>query len=149
MKTLALSALILALTLTACNPGPKTSTYAATLSPASEVPAVTATATGDATLTLNEDTKTATLSGSVSGLSGDLMMAHIHGPAAVGSNAGVLFMLDLTNTSAAKTATIKNKDAIITLTDAQITDLKAGKYYVNVHTAANAGGEARGQLLLK
>ena len=33
-----------------------------------------------------------------------------------------------------------------TLTDAQITDLLAGKYYVNVHTEQNKGGEIRGQL---
>ena len=34
-----------------------------------------------------------------------------------------------------------------TLTDAQIADLNAGKWYVNVHTAANKGGEIRGQLM--
>jgi hypothetical protein len=33
-----------------------------------------------------------------------------------------------------------------TLTDAQVADLMAGKYYVNVHTAANPAGEIRGQL---
>ena len=33
-----------------------------------------------------------------------------------------------------------------TLTDAQAADLKAGKWYFNIHTAANKGGELRGQL---
>ena len=33
-----------------------------------------------------------------------------------------------------------------TLTDAQAADLEAGKYYVNVHTAANKDGEIRGQI---
>ena len=32
------------------------------------------------------------------------------------------------------------------LTDAQIADLNAGKWYFNIHTAANPGGEIRGQL---
>jgi hypothetical protein len=32
------------------------------------------------------------------------------------------------------------------LTDAQIADLKAGKWYFNVHTAAHPGGEIRGQV---
>jgi CHRD domain len=31
-------------------------------------------------------------------------------------------------------------------TDAQAADLMAGKYYVNVHTAANPGGEIRGEV---
>ena len=30
-----------------------------------------------------------------------------------------------------------------TLTDDQIADLKAGKWYFNIHTAANPGGEIR------
>ncbi len=34
-----------------------------------------------------------------------------------------------------------------TLTDAQIKDLESGQWYVNVHTAANPGGEIRGQVL--
>ena len=33
-----------------------------------------------------------------------------------------------------------------TLTDAQAADLMAGKLYVNIHTAANKGGEIRGQM---
>jgi hypothetical protein len=34
-----------------------------------------------------------------------------------------------------------------TLTDAQAADLTAGLYYFNIHTAANPGGEMRGQML--
>jgi hypothetical protein len=33
------------------------------------------------------------------------------------------------------------------LTAAQVDELKAGKMYVNVHTAAHPGGEIRGQLM--
>ena len=36
-----------------------------------------------------------------------------------------------------------------TLTDAQAADLVAGKYYINIHTAANPGGEIRGQVVKK
>ena len=35
------------------------------------------------------------------------------------------------------------------LTDDQIADLMAGKWYVNVHTKANPGGEIRGQVVAK
>ena len=45
---------------------------------------------------------------------------------------------------------IKSLDSPIsgeaTLTDAQIADLKAGKWYVNVHTMAHPPGEIRGQV---
>jgi hypothetical protein len=33
-----------------------------------------------------------------------------------------------------------------TLTDAQAVDLLAGRYYINIHTAANPPGEIRGQV---
>jgi len=36
--------------------------------------------------------------------------------------------------------------ASATLTDAQAADLLAGRYYINIHTAANSGGEIRGQV---
>jgi hypothetical protein len=35
----------------------------------------------------------------------------------------------------------------VTLTDDQMKDLEAGKWYANVHTAANKGGEIRGQMM--
>ena len=35
------------------------------------------------------------------------------------------------------------------LTDAQLADLQGGKCYVNVHTAANNGGEVRGLVRLR
>jgi hypothetical protein len=36
-----------------------------------------------------------------------------------------------------------------TLTDAQIGQLEAGMWYVNVHTEAHKGGEIRGQVVAK
>ena len=34
-----------------------------------------------------------------------------------------------------------------TLSDGQIADLEAGKWYFNVHTMAHPGGEIRGQVM--
>jgi hypothetical protein len=36
-----------------------------------------------------------------------------------------------------------------TLTAAQAADLLAGKWYVNIRTAAHPGGEIRGQMILR
>jgi len=112
--------------------------FKADLSAASEVPAVTSAGKGSATATLDTATKTLTWTVEYSGLSGPATAAHIHGPAAAGANAPVLipFTGDLASP-------IKGS---ATLTDAQISDLDAGKMYVNIHTAANKPGEIRGQL---
>jgi len=73
-----------------------------------------------------------------SGLSGPATAAHFHGPAEAGKNGGVAVAIP--------NATSSPAEGSATLTDAQAADLVAGKYYVNVHTAANPGGEIRGQV---
>src|SRR6266478_8142831 len=102
-------------------------------------PGIASQGKGMATASLDTATKTLTWTVDYSGLSGPATAAHIHGPADPGANAGVLvpFTGDLASP-------IKGSAA---LTDAQISDLEAGKLYVNLHTAANKPGEIRGQLL--
>jgi CHRD domain len=112
--------------------------FKADLSGASEVPPVSGAGKGTATLSLNTATKTLTWTVNYSGLSGPATAAHIHGPAAAGANAGVLVRFNGDLASPIKGSA--------TLSDAQISDLEAGKLYVNIHTAANKSGEIRGQL---
>lgn len=76
--------------------------------------------------------------------------SHIHGPVANNfgngftQTAGVLF--NLTRSSNATTGgTITT--APIVLTAPQTADLFNGKYYINIHTANNGGGEMRGFLV--
>jgi hypothetical protein len=115
-----------------------TITFHAKMDAASEVPPKTSSGTGTATVTLDTAAKTITYNVTYSGLTGPATMAHIHGPAAPGANAGVVVPFKAPVTSPIT--------GTATLTDAQIADLEAGKYYTNVHTAANPGGEIRGQL---
>jgi uncharacterized repeat protein (TIGR01451 family) len=109
--------------------------FFATLNGAQEVPPTTSTATGTATLVLSPDEKTARVSLNFNGLSSAQTDAHIHGPAAAGSAAGMLFPLPLGQVN----------DFQIELTPAQAQDLKSGLLYVNVHSATFPGGEIRGQ----
>jgi hypothetical protein len=115
--------------------------FSATMSSASEVPPKTSAGTGDALATLDTATKTLTYTVTFANLTGPATAAHFHGPAAAGTNSGVAVPLGNNPTSPIH--------GTATLTDAQIADLRAGKWYVNVHTAANPGGEIRGQMTQK
>src|ERR1700730_9647922 len=119
--------------------------YKAALDGKSEVPPTTSSGTGTATVTYDPATKMVTWQGNFSGLSGPATAAHIHGPGEAGKNAGVIVPLsqkDVPFTSPFKgTATLADDKAA-----ALAAALSSGQAYVNVHTAANPGGELRGQL---
>ena len=87
-------------------------------------------------------------------LTGTAAAGHIHGPtasagaAAFLQDAGVLFGLDSGPTwnNSATAGGITNRT--LNLTEPQEADLLAGRYYLNVHTGTNGGGEIRGNLVL-
>jgi hypothetical protein len=109
----------------------------AELKSSSEVPPVQSAGTGRMTGTYDTASKKLTWQGNYSGLSGNATAAHFHGPAEPGKNAGVVVPLKETGASFSGNAD---------LTDAQAADLLAGRWYLNVHTQANPGGEIRGQV---
>ncbi len=113
-------------------------TFRATLSSAAEVPPNASPGTGTLEASYDKGSSVLKWKLSYSGLTGPATMAHFHGPAMPGANAGVVVPFP----SAASPL-----EASATLTAAQVADLMAGKWYVNVHTAQNPGGEIRGQVL--
>jgi hypothetical protein len=110
----------------------------ATLDGASEVPPTTTAGKGAADIDYDPASKKLSWKVTYSGLSGPATAAHFHGPAEADKNAGVKVPIP--------NATSSPAEGSATLTDEQAADLMAGKYYVNVHTAANPGGEIRGQV---
>ena len=112
--------------------------FKATLDGKSEVPPTTTAGKGTADIDYDLATKKLSWKLSYSGLSGPATAAHFHGPAEAGKNAGVAVAIP--------NATKSPAEGSATLTDQQAADLEAGKYYVNVHTAANPAGEIRGQV---
>jgi len=110
----------------------------ATLDGKSEVPPTTSAGKGAADINYDAATKKLTWKVTYSGLMGPATAGHFHGPAETGKNAGVAVPISNIASSPA--------EGSATLTDAQAADLMAGKYYVNIHTAANPGGEIRGQV---
>ena len=103
-----------------------------------EVPPNTSPATGKAEATLDTETKVLTWTVTYADLTGPAMGAHFHGPSEPGKNAGIVLPFKTVASPIQGTAT---------LTDNQMADLLAGKWYANVHTAANPGGELRGQMM--
>jgi CHRD domain len=114
-----------------------TVTLKASMNAASEVPPNDSKATGTLTATYDTGSKLLSWKGSYSGLSGAATAAHFHGPAEPGKNAPVAVPIQ---------NPIASFEGSAPLTDVQAADLLAGRYYVNVHTEANKGGEIRGQV---
>jgi CHRD domain-containing protein len=113
--------------------------FKATLDAKSEVPTNTSAGTGTADMDYDAASKKLSWTVTYSGLSGPATAAHFHGPAEAGKNAGVAVAIPNATSSPVK--------GEATLTDAQAADLISGKYYINIHTAANPGGEIRGQVV--
>jgi hypothetical protein len=112
--------------------------FTARLNGAAETPPNASAGSGAATVDLDTTAKTVSWTVTYSGLSGPATAAHFHGPAPVGQAAGVEIPLkgDLASPITGSAS----------VTDVQAADLRAGQWYVNVHTAANPAGEIRGQI---
>jgi CHRD domain-containing protein len=106
-----------------------------TLSGAEEVPPVSTAARGGGSFTIGDD---GAVSGSVTTTGVNGTMAHIH-MAPKGQNGGVIVPLT-------KDGDTYRAPAGAKLNEAQMAAFRAGNLYVNVHSAANKGGEVRGQL---
>lgn len=107
------------------------------LTGAQEVPEVATQAQGEGSLKVGDD---GSISGTITTTNLTATMAHIH-QAPAGANGGVVVPLEQSG---------KDGWAVPTgaqLTAEQLTSLKAGDMYINVHSEAYPGGEIRGQIV--
>lgn len=123
----------------AADPTAYLATFTTRLAGNNEVPQNFSMGTGTVDALL--DTRTGVLRWklSYSNLTGAPVMGHFHGPAVIGTNAGVAlaFPMPLGASYAGR----------VTLTTQQMGDLMAGKWYANLHTAKYPDGEVRGQMI--
>jgi hypothetical protein len=135
----ALAAATLAVALLASAPAfAETVQFMTALSGAMEVPPNDSKGTGTVNASLDTDTKVLSWTIDYSGITGPATAAHFHGPADPGKNAPPVLPIDGSLASPIK--------GTATLSDEQVADLQAGKWYFNVHSAAYPDGEIRGQL---
>jgi hypothetical protein len=117
-------------------------TFSGKLSGAQMVPPNASTAVGVGTIILNDAETRITISLDFSGLGSNQTAAHIHGPAGPGANAPVLFNLGSQGTTS---GTFVNLSAAVS--PGQVAQLRAGKWYFDVHSTKLFGGEIRAQIL--
>jgi len=115
--------------------GKQPTLFTASLTGAQETPATNSNGAGTATILLSPDETTARVSLNFGGLTSAQTDAHIHGPAGPGVVGVILFPLPNGNVS----------DFLISLTPTDVSNLKSGQLYVNVHTVNFPNGEIRGQ----
>lgn len=116
--------------------------FEALLTSDEEVPSNASPAVGFGRASLNQAQDLMYVTLSYANLMGTQTASHIHGPAAVGANAGVVFGIGAPGGTSGQIT-----DLLVSPTTQQVADLKAGLHYFNVHSTAFPGGEIRGQIL--
>jgi len=112
------------------------------LTPEQQSPAPQSDGKGWLNALYDSSTKTLTYVASWQLKSGNLVStSHFHGPGAIGVSGGVQIGVTLPGANAGKMG------GRVTLTASQETDLLAGNWYFNIHSAAFPSGEIRGQLV--
>lgn len=119
----------------------KTYTISGSASGSQEVPAVATSATGALSGSYNAKTNLLTYNITWTGLSGNVVVAHFHGPADPGVSANPIHDISImTNGMTGSTS------ASVTVADSTESHLINGKLYYNLHTVLYPGGEIRGQV---
>ena len=119
-----------------------------TLSGAQETPAIISSGTGSAKLTFDPTLKTLTynMTWTLGSATATTVNMHIHG-AEDGTDmksSGVVPGLGITGFSTTNTGTISGTTRV--LTDAEVNQLLAGKWYLNIHSSTVPSGELRGNI---
>ena len=119
--------------------GATVSAYALTLTGGSEVPQVNTQATASVAIMLDASDNV-TVTGTFTGLTADVTVAHIHGPASATMTADPI--VDLT-VSPGRAGTVSGSGQ---LTASEASAMRSGMTYINIHSSTNTAGEIRAQI---
>lgn len=113
-------------------------TFSAQLRGTHEVPPATTLGQGQLDAVLDRNSRQLRWKLQYANLTGPVVGGHFHGPAESGTTAPVVLPL--------ATAASSPAQGYAQLSAAQVDELVAGRWYVNLHTRAFPNGEIRGQL---
>ena len=132
---------------TSCNNSDTQAFETAQLSGSNQAPPVTTKGSGTVEGNYNTKTKVITLNlkWSLGNTSDTTIMGHIHKGAAGVSGPVVIPFVGLPSGATDQQFSFTSQP----LTEGQEADLKAGDYYVNIHSNTDPSGELRAQLILK
>lgn len=106
-----------------------------------EVPPTASSASGTGEIVLDTASRQLSWKMKWSGLSAPLSATHFHGAAPATANAGILVPIPASNTASGEAA----GSAVVT--EQQVADILAGRWYINMHTPNYPACEIRGQVV--
>ncbi|MBC7899364.1 MAG: CHRD domain-containing protein, partial [Saprospiraceae bacterium] len=106
-----------------------------------EVPANNSTGSGTCFVTINATETQVAVECNYRSLSSSVVGAHIHENGPVGVNGPILFNFNYTGGVTGSIGPLT-----FATTPAQVADMRANKWYINIHTSNFTGGEIRGQV---
>ena len=115
--------------------------FTVSITAAQEVPVRPSNGKGSCVVTLNTAETQITIGCSYSGTTSNVVAGHIHDAGPVGVNGPVRFNFSLTGGTSGTFGPLT-----FNVTPVQVADLRAKRWYVNIHTANFTGGEIRGQV---
>jgi hypothetical protein len=118
------------------------------LTGAQEVPATGSNGTGTAQVSFDPTTKmiTYTMSWTLGSTSTTTTNMHFHGAEDGSDTKSSAVVIGITGFTTATSGTISGVTRV--LTDTEVAQLLAGKWYLNIHSNVNTGGEIRGNIKL-
>lgn len=118
--------------------------FAFVMTGGAQIPPVTTTAGGNGTVVLSDDGAEAVLHVEFTGLLGDYVYSHVHGPGTPSQVSGLRITLEYDLAPDLRSGVC---DTLWALSPEEAVWLSSGLLYINVHSEFSLNGEIRGQIL--